>query len=58
MGNFVLWTCLAGGTPLALGLIQRAAEWSRDAVRARMIARGSAARERQVSGGSLLRMHA
>jgi hypothetical protein len=31
MGDFVLWTCVMGGAPLALALMQRAAEWSRDA---------------------------
>jgi hypothetical protein len=31
MDDFVLWTCVMGGAPLALALIQRAAEWSRDA---------------------------
>jgi hypothetical protein len=47
MDEFVLWTWVVGGTPLALALIQRAAEWSRDAARARMIAHWPAAGERQ-----------
>jgi hypothetical protein len=45
MHNLVFWTGVVGGTPLALVLIQRAAEWLRDAVRAGIIARGSSARE-------------
>jgi hypothetical protein len=52
MGELLFWTWVVGGTPLALGLIQLAVEWSRDAFRARMIAG-----ERRASDGSRLCMH-
>jgi hypothetical protein len=54
MGELLLWTWVVGGTPLALAMIQRAVEWSHDAIRARMIARESAARGRQASDSSQL----
>jgi hypothetical protein len=57
MHDLVFWTWVVGGTPLASVLIQRAAEWLRDAVRAGIIARGSATRERQASDRSLLWTH-
>jgi hypothetical protein len=38
--DLVFWTWVVGGTPLALVLMQRAAEWLRDAVRAGIIAPG------------------
>jgi hypothetical protein len=57
MDEFVLWTLVMGGTPLALVLIQRAAEWSLDLARATVTARGSVARERRASDSTLLWTH-
>ena len=57
MGDFLLWTWVVGGTPLALVLTQRAVEWALSAVRARTIALGFAARERQASDRLLLWTH-
>jgi hypothetical protein len=57
MDELILWSWVLGGTPLALALIQRAAEWSRDVARARVVPRGSAPRKRQVSDSSLLCLH-
>jgi hypothetical protein len=53
MDEFVLWTWVVGGTPLALALIRRAAEWSLDVARAAVTARGPAVGGRLRSGGSL-----
>jgi hypothetical protein len=52
MDDLMLWTCVVGATPLALALIERAAEWSRRAARIGTIARWAAARERPASDGS------
>jgi hypothetical protein len=41
MRDLLLWTCVVGGTPLALALIRLAVAGSRDAVRAGMMARGT-----------------
>jgi hypothetical protein len=57
MRDLVLWTWVVGGTPLALALILRAVEWSRDAVRSGMVARTPAAGERPASDSSLLWTH-
>jgi hypothetical protein len=38
MGEFLFWSLVLSGTPLALALLQRAVEWSRDAIRTRMVA--------------------
>jgi hypothetical protein len=57
MDDLVLWTCVVGGTPLALALILRGVEWSLGAVRAGTVARGSAARERHASDTSISCMH-
>jgi hypothetical protein len=57
MGEFLFWTWVVGGTPLALGLIQLAVQWSHDAFRARMIAGEPVAEERRASDGSRLCMH-
>ena len=54
MDELLLWSSVVGGTPLALALIQRAVEWSRDAFRARMIAEESAAEEQDASDDSRL----
>jgi hypothetical protein len=54
MRDLLLWTCVVGRTPLALALIRQAVAWSRDAVRAGMMARGPAAGERQASDSWLL----
>jgi hypothetical protein len=58
MDDLVLWTWVVGATPLALALIERAAGWSRKAVRTGAIARGDAARKRQASDSSLPWTHA
>ena len=58
MRDLLLWTLVVGGTPLALALIQRAVEWSRDTFRARTIAGESAAGERPASDDSRLWIHA
>ena len=57
MRDLLLWTWVVGGTPLALALIGRAVEWSRDAIRAGTIARASAAGERPASDSGLLWTH-
>jgi hypothetical protein len=57
MGEFIIWTWLICGTPFALALIQRAAEWLRDAIHARTIAREAAAGRGRASDSSLLWMH-
>ena len=57
MRDLLFWTWVVGGAPLALALIQRAAEWLRDAVRSGMVARSPAARKRPVSDSSLLWTH-
>jgi hypothetical protein len=57
MRDLLFWTWVVGGAPLALALIQRAAEWLRDAVRSGMVARSPAAQERPVSDSSLLWTH-
>jgi hypothetical protein len=53
MSEFVLWTCVMGGTPLALALLQRAAGWSRDAACAVASALRPAAGERDGRSGPL-----
>jgi hypothetical protein len=58
MGEFVLRTCVMGGAPLALALVQRAAEWSRDAALAAATALRPAAEERGGRGGPLPWGHA
>ena len=57
MNDLLLWTWMVGGTPLALALIGRAVEWSRDAVRSGMVARTPAAGDRPASDSSLLWTH-
>jgi hypothetical protein len=57
MGDLLFWTSVVGGTPLALALIQRALEWSLDAIRPRTIARASAAGKRPASDSGLWWMH-
>ena len=57
MDEFILWTSVVGGTPFALALVQRAAEWLHDAMRTRMLARTSAARKRQMRDSSQYWMH-
>jgi hypothetical protein len=57
MNDFVFWTWMLCGTPLALALISRAAEWLRDAARSGMVARTPAAGERPASDSSLLWTH-
>ena len=48
MDDLVLWTWVVGATPLALALIERAAEWSRGAAHIGTTAR-RAAEERPAS---------
>ena len=57
MEELLFWTWVVGGTPLALDLIVRMVEWLLDTIGAGSIARGSAARERQARGRSLLSWH-
>ena len=57
MRELVFWTWIVGGAPLALALIQRAVEWSLDAVRSGMVARTPAGGERPASDSSLLWTH-
>ena len=57
MNEFVFWTRVMGGAPLALALISRAVEWLRHAARSGMVARTPAARERPASDSSLLWTH-
>jgi hypothetical protein len=57
MNEFVFWTRVMGGAPLALALISRAVERLRDAARSGMVARPSAAAERPASDSSLLWTH-
>jgi hypothetical protein len=57
MNNFVFWTWMLCGAPLALALISRAVEWLRHAARSGMVARTPAARERPASDSSLLWTH-
>jgi hypothetical protein len=57
MNDFVFWTWVMGGAPLALALISRATEWLRDAARSGMVARTPAAGERPASDSSLLWTH-
>jgi hypothetical protein len=54
MDDLLFWTWVVGGTPLALALMRQAAAWSRDTVRAAMIARRPAGGERP-AGDSWLR---
>ena len=49
MQDFVYWTGVMGGIPLAAALIRLALDWWSDPVRARSIARGPAAAERPAS---------
>jgi|HubBroStandDraft_3_1064219.scaffolds.fasta_scaffold2213476_1 hypothetical protein len=57
MNNFVFWTWMLCGAPLALDLISRAVQWLRDAARSGMVARTPAAGERPASDSSLLWTH-
>jgi hypothetical protein len=57
MRDLVFWTLVMGGTPLALALIGRAAEWSLDAIYAGTIARRSVAGERPGSDSCLRWTH-
>ena len=57
MGEFLFWTLVLGGTPLALAFIQQAVARSRDAVRALMIKREDPVRERRAGDSSLFWMH-
>jgi hypothetical protein len=45
MQDFVFWTGVMGGIPLAAALIRVTLDWWSDPVRARSIARGPAAAE-------------
>jgi hypothetical protein len=57
MRDLLFWTWVVCGTPLALALIQRAVEWSLDAVRSGMVARTHAAGEPPPRDSSLLWTH-
>jgi hypothetical protein len=49
MQDFVFWTGVMGGIPLAAALIRLALDWWSDPVRARSISRGPAAPKRPAS---------
>jgi hypothetical protein len=57
MNDFVFWSWVMGGAPLALALISRAVEWLRHAARSGMVARTPAAGDRPASDSSLLWTH-
>jgi hypothetical protein len=58
MDELILWSCVVGGTPLALAFLGRAAGWTREAMRTRVTAREVADERRSMSDRSLHWTHA